>query len=149
MNIKIITIALMSVLLLAACANDTQQEVPNGQDTTANNQNDILVNNQPTETGIVHEIRLTGHMFYFMDEDGTENPDIIVGRGDRVRIVFDNIEGMHDWVVDEMEGAQTSLLQPGESETIEFIATETGEYEYYCSYMRHREMGMYGRLIVE
>ena len=104
---------------------------------------------QGTEESEAKEFRLTGHMFYFQDEDGNENPDIIVNVGDTVRIVFDNVEGVHDWVVDEIEGAFTNLLQPGQSETIEFTATEAGEYEYYCSYMQHRAMGMFGRLIVE
>jgi nitrite reductase (NO-forming) len=99
--------------------------------------------------GEVKEFKLTGHMFYFQDEEGNENPDIRVNVGDTVRIVFDNVEGIHDWVIDEIEGAFTDLLQPGQSQTIEFTVTETGEFEYYCSYMQHREMGMFGRFIVE
>ena len=99
--------------------------------------------------GEVKEFRLTGHMFYFQDEEGNENPDIRVNVGDTVRIVFDNVEGIHDWLIDEIESAFTNLLQPGQSQTIEFTVTESGEFEYYCSYLQHRAMGMAGKLIVE
>lgn len=74
--------------------------------------------------------------------------EIKVKKGDTVRIVFKNEGGMHDWVVDEFN-ARTKQLQAGQTETIEFVADKVGTFEYYCSVMQHRQMGMVGKLIVE
>ena len=74
--------------------------------------------------------------------------EIKVKKGDTVRIVIKNEEGVHDWKVDEFN-AQTEKLQAGQTETIEFVADKTGVFEYYCSMGTHRQMGMKGNLIVE
>ncbi|HCI05465.1 TPA: hypothetical protein DEX28_01840 [Patescibacteria group bacterium] len=74
--------------------------------------------------------------------------EIKVKKGDTVRIVLKNEEGVHDWKVDEFN-AQTEKLQAGQTETIEFVADKTGVFEYYCSMGTHRQMGMKGNLIVE
>lgn len=71
-----------------------------------------------------------------------------VKKGDRVTIVFTNAGGMHDWKVDEFNAA-TKVLKAGEVETISFVASKTGSFEYYCSVGNHRAMGMKGTLIVE
>lgn len=71
-----------------------------------------------------------------------------VKQGDRVRIVFNNQSGFHDWKIDEFDAA-TKQLQAGQSETVEFVADKTGTFEYYCSVGQHRAMGMKGNLIVE
>jgi len=71
-----------------------------------------------------------------------------VKKGDTVKIVFNNIEGFHDWVLDEFD-AKTKQLKEGESETIEFVADKAGTFEYYCSVGKHRQNGMVGNLIVE
>jgi plastocyanin len=72
-----------------------------------------------------------------------------VNRGDTVRVTFINERGTHDWSIDEFALAGTAVLQEGEQETIEFIADQAGEFEYYCSVGNHRELGMVGTLIVE
>lgn len=74
--------------------------------------------------------------------------EILVKKGDLVRINFKNNEGFHDWVIDEFS-AKTKQLQAGESDAVEFIADKAGEFEYYCSVGQHRQMGMVGKLIVE
>lgn len=74
--------------------------------------------------------------------------EIKVKIGDRVRIVFQNVEGFHDWKLDEFNAA-TKQIEAGQEETIEFTPDMTGTFEYYCSVGRHREMGMKGNLIVE
>lgn len=72
-----------------------------------------------------------------------------VKKGDKVRVVFKNAEGFHDWMIDEFAGAKTAKHQAGGEETVEFIADKTGTFEYYCSVGSHRAMGMKGNLIVE
>lgn len=71
-----------------------------------------------------------------------------VKKGDTVRVTFNNVEGFHDWKIDEFNVA-TSKLNAGGTETVEFVATEAGSFEYYCSVGSHRAMGMKGTLIVE
>lgn len=93
-------------------------------------------------TGEVKEFRVVGTNFAFSEKE------ITVNKGDTVRIVFVNEEGFHDWVLDEFDAA-TSQIQAGNQETIEFVADQSGEFEYYCSVGQHRAMGMVGKLIVE
>lgn len=75
--------------------------------------------------------------------------EIRVNQGDTVRIVFSNTGTMmHDWTLDEFNAA-TKTIGPGETDTIEFVANKTGEFEFYCSVGNHRAQGMVGTLIVE
>ncbi|HEY4493110.1 MAG TPA: cupredoxin domain-containing protein [Candidatus Paceibacterota bacterium] len=74
--------------------------------------------------------------------------EIRVKEGDRVKIVFQNEEGQHDWGVDEF-AARTAVLKTGETATVEFVASKKGNFEYYCSVGQHRAMGMKGTLVVE
>src|SRR3989344_5831330 len=74
--------------------------------------------------------------------------EIRVKKGDTVKIILNNTGGMHDWVIDEFD-ARTKQINDGETDTVTFVASETGEFEYYCSIGNHRAMGMVGTLIVE
>src|SRR3989344_3883439 len=65
--------------------------------------------------------------------------EIKVKQGDTVKIVFQNTEGMHDWVIDEF-GARTPQIQAGQSATVEFVANKKGTFEYYCSVGQHRQL---------
>jgi plastocyanin len=71
-----------------------------------------------------------------------------VKKGDKVKVILTNKDGLHDWVLDEFN-ARTSQIEVGKSVTVEFIADNTGTFEYYCSVGSHRKMGMVGKLIVE
>ena len=74
--------------------------------------------------------------------------EIRVKKGDRVKIIFQNAGGTHDWVVDEFN-ARTPITQTGQTAEIEFVADQVGTFEFYCSVGQHRQMGMVGKLIVE
>jgi plastocyanin len=73
--------------------------------------------------------------------------EIRVNRGDTVRITYVNTRGVHDWVLDEFDVA-TARISAGQSETVEFVADQAGEFEFYCSVPGHRAGGMFGRFIV-
>lgn len=73
---------------------------------------------------------------------------ISVKKGDTVKIIFKNTEGLHDFVIDELN-ARTEILKAGEEETIQFVASKSGTFEFYCSVQSHREMGMVGTFKVE
>lgn len=68
-------------------------------------------------------------------------------KGDTVRVVFKNVGGFHDFVIDEFDVA-TAQINDGAEETVEFVVDEAGTFEYYCSVGTHREQGMVGTLIV-
>ncbi len=74
--------------------------------------------------------------------------EIKVKQGDKVKIIFNNKAGFHDWVLDEFN-VRTPQIQAGETATVEFTADKTGTFEYYCSVGQHRQNGMKGSLIVE
>jgi len=77
-----------------------------------------------------------------------EPNEIKVKAGEKVSITFKNIEGVHDFVIDEFD-IKTNRINVGENETIEFVPQNPGTYEFYCSVGNHRAMGMKGNLIVE
>ncbi|MCR4279490.1 MAG: cupredoxin domain-containing protein [Candidatus Zambryskibacteria bacterium] len=87
------------------------------------------------------EFTINASNFSFSDSE------IEVNKGERVRITLTNTVGTHDLVVEGYD-VRTQILQTGESETIEFIADESGTFEYYCSIGNHRAMGMTGTLTV-
>ena len=80
--------------------------------------------------------------------NSVESPELRVNVGDRVRIVFTNEEGFHDWKIDEFNAA-TKRVNGGQTDTIEFVADKKGTFEYFCSVATHRQMGMRGNLIVQ
>lgn len=73
--------------------------------------------------------------------------ELSVNRGDTVRITFKSIDMFHDLRFDGLD-IGTNVLAAGQQETIEFIATEPGTFEFYCSVNTHRQMGMVGTLTV-
>ena len=79
----------------------------------------------------------------------TFTPNMIsVNKGDTVRILFKNMDGIHDLVIDEFN-VKTKQISSGQEETIEFVADKVGTFEYYCSVGSHRQMGMIGTLEVK
>ncbi len=93
----------------------------------------------PPQSGSVKTFSVDGKSFSFSPST------ITVTKGDRVRITFKNTGGMHDFRIDEL-GVATKRIGSGQEETVEFVASTAGTFEYYCSVGNHRAMGM---LIVE
>ncbi len=90
----------------------------------------------------VASITISGGNFSF-------TPNVFkVKEGDTVNILFKNVEGTHDLVVEGYD-VRTKILNAGQEETISFVASKTGTFEYYCSVGQHRQMGMKGTLTVE
>lgn len=74
--------------------------------------------------------------------------EIKVKVGDKVKINFTSSQGNHDWILDEFN-AKSKTIGDGQTDTIEFVASKKGTFEYYCSVGQHRKNGMVGKLIVE
>jgi nitrosocyanin len=136
-SIILVLVVLLGGFLLLKGKDETAElgmPVPNATGTS-----EMVAEENPTPT--LQEFRVEGGMFYF-------NPSTMtVNKGDTVRIVFTNKEGMHDWALDKFN-AKTKVLKAGETETIEFVAGEAGTFEYYCSVGDHRARGMKGTLTV-
>jgi plastocyanin len=76
-------------------------------------------------------------------------PNMIkVKKGDKVKIVFENVGGMHNINIDEFN-VKSETVQTDKETTVEFTADKTGSFEYYCSVGQHRAMGQKGTLVVE
>ncbi len=95
------------------------------------------------EKGAVKTFEVTGEPFSFSLKE------MKVKQGDTVKVIFSNKEGIHNWVLDEFDGAKTKTIAAGESETVQFVADKKGTFEYYCSVGAHRANGMKGNFIVE
>lgn len=90
----------------------------------------------------IKEFTIDGKKFAFTPST------ITVNKGDTVRIVFKNNEGLHDLKIDEFNVA-TKQIKEGATDTVEFVADKAGSFEYYCSVGNHRAMGMKGMLTVQ
>jgi len=90
----------------------------------------------------VKEFTITGKNFAFTPST------ITVKQGDKVKITFNNINGFHNFAIDEY-GIATLQKQSPDTEVLEFTADKAGSFEYYCAVGSHRAMGMKGTLIVE
>lgn len=85
---------------------------------------------------------------YIFLRDGVESPVLTVNEGDTVIIELTSTEGFHDWTIDEF-GAQTQRVNAGGTTSVEFVVDQAGTFEYYCSVANHRQLGMFGDLVVE
>jgi len=74
--------------------------------------------------------------------------EIKVKKGDTVQIKFVNAGGFHDLRIDGYNVGTKQIQSPGE-ETFQFVADKAGTFEFFCSVMNHRQLGMKGNLIVE
>lgn len=96
----------------------------------------------PATDASVKEFTVTGSNFAF------DPATMTVQKGDKVRVVFKNADGFHDFRIDEL-GVATKKIKGGAEEAVEFTADKAGTFEYYCSVGSHRAMGMNGTLIVQ
>ena len=77
--------------------------------------------------------------------DGIVNPELVVNLGDTVRLTIINGDPMlHDLKIDEFGVYSGELLHDEETVTMEFVADQPGNFDYYCSIPGHREIGMEG-----
>lgn len=113
-------------------------------------ENSALVESVPTQTRDEIEEELeniktfeieAGSFYYSVKE-------IRVTKGDKVRIILEADDMMHDFNIGELS-VHGPITKAGETNVIEFTADKTGVFEYYCSVGQHRKMGQVGKIIVE
>lgn len=99
--------------------------------------------NTTTTQAQIREYTVAGSSFAFSPSE------ITASRGDTVRVTFTNTgDHDHDFIVEGIAGAATSVLAPGASETIEFVVPANGpsSYKVYCGVGDHEDAGMVGTL---
>lgn len=109
------------------------------------------VNRNPvkiSETGEVKEFRMES---FTNIVDGQFFPqfsikEITVKKGDLVRLLINTTSGTHNINIDEFSIHEETPA--GKITVVEFVADKVGEFEYYCSKPRHRELGHWGTLKV-
>lgn len=138
---------LAAMLLFTACGGESNQGDVVLPDDVEVSQGEAP---GPTQPGEETQISLTAEgREFFVDGATDANPNIVVQQGDTVAVTLCVTGGNHDWVVDEFDVA-TAVMGAGEDcSTVEFVADQVGEFEYYCSVGNHRAEGMYGALVVE
>lgn len=74
---------------------------------------------------------------------------IEVEKGERVRITLRNNGSMpHNLTIEGM-GAATNTIVAGQSDSVEFVSSEPGEFTFYCSIGNHRSLGQEGIIEVK
>ena len=143
MNMVLIVVAIAVVLiggfmLLNRPTTETEESVT--ETTPATNTESAL----PTESIVedVVTIDMEAGSFYYTSKE------IRVKKGQSVRINLSAKDMMHDFNIDELN-VDGPVIKEGESTVIEFVASEVGSFEYYCSVGQHRANGQVGTLIVE
>ncbi|MDZ4229907.1 MAG: cupredoxin domain-containing protein, partial [Candidatus Veblenbacteria bacterium] len=73
--------------------------------------------------------------------------EMVVQKGDKVRVKVKNTFGKHDFTIDEYN--VNTVTPQDEVTTIEFTADKAGDFVYYCSSTGHRASGQWGMLKVQ
>ena len=148
--IFILIIALILVFVIIMTNNNSQEEVM--EENTQAEQ--ITINDEELS---FEEIEETANVKEFVIEsfaqtiDGKPAPrfsveEIMVNKGDLVRIKITNIAGTHDFKIDEFDVYTPTPLDT--EVVVEFIADQAGSFEYYCTMPGHRQNGHWGTLII-
>jgi nitrite reductase (NO-forming) len=81
--------------------------------------------------------------------EGQLNPELKANVGDKVVITLTSGEGAEHDISFEGLGIQSEhVVGPGNSITLEFVASQEGTFAYYCSLPGHRQAGMEGKFVV-
>lgn len=150
---KNLTIGIVVVLVLVVGGAFLMKSSPSTRNAPSTTQTqtettvptEIIVEKEATDSALpseVKEITVSGSPFKF------DPKTITLKKGQKVKILFKNTKGTHDFVIDEFD-VRTPVIQSGEEATVEFVANKVGIFEYYCSVGNHRAMGMKGALTVE
>lgn len=94
-------------------------------------------------TGEVREIKVSASEFAFSP------PTLSIKAGEKVRITFQNNGKLpHNLTVDKL-GLATKTIGPGQTDTQEVTAGQSGTFVMYCSVDAHRQKGLEGSIKVE
>lgn len=158
MKFSKLLIAPAVALVLAGCAKKTpsvsvQETVPADQvimNETPPTGNTELRKVAPLEGDMINDA--TEQVVELMLSDYSFTPSKLTAKaGSTLRVKLDTTKGMHDFVIDDLN-VQSKTMSSGESDevVINIPSDAKGKsYEFYCSIMNHRQMGMKGTLVIE
>jgi plastocyanin len=140
--ILVVAIVVGAMYLKSSKSKISPESMNSNQVTPAQSEESSQSEEMPSEAE-VKDIIVEGSEFSY-------NPSSIsLKAGEGVRLTFNNVGTVpHNLVIDEL-GVTTKTIDPGESDTVEFTATDSGSYTFYCSVDSHRARGMEGELMVE
>ena len=129
----------------------TDSNTMNGETPTMENQDLKLTLDNSAEVTTIDTSSTATDVKVFNIEAGFPyyKPNLItVKKGDTVRIVMNSVDMQHDFIIDELN-VRMPVTKSGETNTVEFVAGQTGSFEFYCSVGQHRQNGQYGTLVVQ
>lgn len=127
-NLKILTFGILSVLILAAC---TEKSTGNFALDSTDSQAEVK------------EITIEMNNW----ELKQQGPQI--NKGDKVRLRVKGVSGVHGITIPDL-GIETDPILPGEEKIIEFEATKSGTFDYYCNvYCGDKHMEMRNKIIIQ
>lgn len=125
----------------------TTQSTQTGSQTEQNTTSETIQEQESTESMDL-EVDPEAAVFNISAKNFEFSEDVIeVKVGQTVTINLTSEDGFHDFVIDEFNVA-TDQVNTGQSSSVTFVADQAGEFEFYCSVMQHRQMGMVGTLVV-
>ncbi len=110
--------------------------------TPKDNSGNLKINQSQASADKIKEINIIASQWKF------EPAEIIVNRGDKVRLNLTSVDVPHGLVIKEYGLSQ--FIKPGETATVEFTADQPGEFAFFCNVFcggGHREQK--GKLIVK
>lgn len=143
--IPIVIVAIVAVAISVPLFDTSDDDISTSQTstttTTTTSTSTTTKEMLPDSDVIVINIEATEYLFNVSN--------IQVSKGDTVRITLTNAgSDFHNFVIPDLD-IQTEVVSPRNSDTIEFIAEETGVFDFECSIGNHRALGMLGKIIVE
>jgi len=141
MNSKILIVVIVAVFLLVG----GYFVLSNMRGATAPTLEVSQPTTEPTPSGKTVEAK---EILVEGDEYKFTPASISVTKGESVAIVFKNVGTVrHNFMIKELNVA-SKLIGPGETDRVEFMASSSGTFSFYCSVPGHKESGMEGELLV-
>jgi nitrite reductase (NO-forming) len=134
------------VILAGALVLQPESVAQTGATFTATNVSSSTPESPTVEFSLTVQDANTPFTFVYNSQD---NPTLYVHKGDTVKVTLTNTGTQrHDFTL-QGYNIKTSVLNPGQSDSIVFKADTTGTFTYYCSVPGHKDLGMQGQLIVQ
>ena len=120
----IFLIALMIIFSACSAQQTAQQPIqplPPVQDTGSAGTGSLDTSSAPLK-----EIHITAFNF------GFEQENVELHKGDHVRVILTSRDGTHGFALPAFN-VFSAPFSPGEEQVVDFIATESGTFEYFCN----------------
>lgn len=76
-------------------------------------------------------------------------PNVITAKlGEKLKVVITSKDMVHNFNIDELN-VHSPMIHSGETNSVEFVASKQGTFEFYCSVGQHRAHGQVGKITIE